>query len=79
MAQVTGIQLRDRRIAAGLVGLQVCGRAGITRGRLSDIERAYVMPRPDELARLTAALDDLIASKNRIDAVLAAEGWPAFP
>ncbi len=37
-------QLKRRRLAAAIPGNLLCGRAGISRTRLSDIERGYVSP-----------------------------------
>ncbi len=45
-------QLKRRRLAAAIPGNLLCGRAGISRTRLSDIERGYVAPSPGELQRL---------------------------
>lgn len=42
----------------------------------SDIERSYVVPSRQELAKIEAALMDLIRAKHRIKAVAAECGWP---
>ena len=55
-----GHQLRQRRLANNIPGLVVCSRAGVSRTRLSDIERGYVQPRDDEWIRLNRALNDLL-------------------
>jgi len=48
----------------------------MARSRLSDIERGYVTPGPEELARLDAALETLIQAKTIVDRVAASVGWP---
>jgi transcriptional regulator with XRE-family HTH domain len=71
-----GSELRDRRHAVGIVGSVVCAKAGITRSRLSDIERGYVTPSAEETGRINVALDDLARAKRKIAAIAAEEGWP---
>lgn len=70
--------LKTKRVAAGIPGSAVCLKAGIARSRLSDIERGYVHPRPEEAIRISAALEELIDAKIRIDAVAAEVGWPTL-
>jgi hypothetical protein len=48
----------------------------MARSRLSDIERGYVTPSPEELARTAAALGKLIEAKSSLDRVAASLGWP---
>jgi transcriptional regulator with XRE-family HTH domain len=74
-----GSDLRVKRIAAGIAGSLVCIKAGIARSRLSDIERGYVTPSTEELARIATALDDLIEAKSFLDRVAASVGWPTGP
>ena len=71
-----GHQLRQRRVAARIPGQILCNKVGISRGRLSDIEREYVQPRQEELARLNGALDELIAAREKVVAVAEEGGWP---
>jgi transcriptional regulator with XRE-family HTH domain len=68
--------IRTKRTAAGIAGNLVCKKLGMARSRLSDVERGYVTPSPEELARIDAALDELIRAKSAIDRVAAALGWP---
>jgi transcriptional regulator with XRE-family HTH domain len=56
--------------------LAVCRKAGISRSRLSEIERGYITPPPEELVQIDFALDELIRTKRKMAAVAAAEGWP---
>lgn len=72
-----GSELQVRRSAARIAGSLVCLRAGITRSRLSDIERGYVTAKPDEVARISSSLDDLERAKRKVAAIIAAEGWPS--
>jgi transcriptional regulator with XRE-family HTH domain len=71
-----GTQLRTKRNAAGIAGSLVCIKIGIARSRLSDIERGYVTAPEEEIARIDAALDDLVRAKRKIAAVAAEAGWP---
>ena len=73
---MSGTEFGKRRVASGIAGRLVSGRAGIERSRLSDIERGYVRPRPDELNRLERALNELIKAKGEVEKVAAEMGWP---
>ena len=65
--KMQGHQLRQRRVAARIPGQILCNKVGISRGRLSDIEREYVQPRQEELARLNGALDELISDGSIVN------------
>jgi hypothetical protein len=41
-----------------------------------DIERGYVAPSPEELARIAFALDELIEAESFVDRVAASVDWP---
>jgi transcriptional regulator with XRE-family HTH domain len=69
--------LKAKRAGAGIAGNVLCKKFGMARSRLSDIEQGFVTPSPEELARLSAALDELIEAKAFIDRVAASVGWPA--
>ena len=71
-----GSDLKTKRIVAGITGDILCAFAGISRTKLSAIERGCVVPKPEEARRISVALDRLIAAKARIDAVAAEVGWP---
>lgn len=73
---MTPQELRSKRMALALPGLVVCARAGIGRSRLSDIERGLVVPRPDELTRLSQAIESLATAQARMRKVAAEVGWP---
>lgn len=73
---IDAANLRIKRTAAGIAGNILCKKIGMVRSRLSDIERGYVTPQPDELARIDAALDELIRAKSVLQKTAAALGWP---
>jgi transcriptional regulator with XRE-family HTH domain len=68
--------LKLKRVTAGISGSVLCAKAKISRSRLSLIERGYTTPAPEEAARLSAVLDELIRAKSVIDQVAASVGWP---
>jgi hypothetical protein len=74
---MTGSEIRLKRVAARISGIVLSARAGISNSRLSLIERGELQVSPDEIGRISAALDLLVAAKARIDAVAAEVGWPA--
>jgi len=74
--RLTAQGLKAKRITAGIAGVLVCRKAGITRSRLSDIERGHVSCEPAELARISDALDFLTEAKAKIQRVAVEAGWP---
>jgi transcriptional regulator with XRE-family HTH domain len=68
--------IKAKRTAAGIAGNILCKKLGIARSRLSDIERGYVAASDPELARIDAALEDLIRAQFVIRKTAAALGWP---
>lgn len=73
---LTGEQLRVKRVQAGIAGAVVCVRAGISRSKLSEIERGLAKPSNEVLKHLEATVADLIRAKKRLAAVAEQEGWP---
>lgn len=69
-------ELKLKRVAAGISGTVLCAKAGISRSRLSLLERGYACASPEEAACINAALDQLIHAKTVIDKVAASMGWP---
>jgi hypothetical protein len=63
---MTAKNLRAKRVAAEIPGQAVCQRIGIPRSRLSDIEREYVIAKPDELRRIDEAIDEILCTKQRL-------------
>jgi hypothetical protein len=58
-------KLRARRKAAGIPAVRVATRADVERCRYSLLENGHLEPRPDELERLSAALQTLISERTR--------------
>lgn len=69
-------ELKSKRQAAEISGSVLCAKAGISRSRLSLIERGVVCPGPEETARIRGALEQLIEAKSVMDRVAALMGWP---
>jgi transcriptional regulator with XRE-family HTH domain len=63
---VTPRALRSKRTAAGIVGQSVCQIAGISRAKLSDIEREYVAATSEELQRIDAAINQILNTKEHV-------------
>jgi len=68
--------LKTRRLTAGISGSVLCAKIVLSRSRLSLIERGYLCPAPEELARINTALNRLIEAKLVIEQVAASVGWP---
>ncbi len=73
---LSGSELRDKRALARISGRVLCERAGVTRARLSEIERAYIQPPEAELERIEHALEDLIRAKHQMVDAARECGWP---
>lgn len=69
---MTANDLRAKRSAAGIPGYVVCHLVGVSRTKLSDIERGYVTASPEDLNRIEGAINKVLTAKQRI-ADLAAE------
>ena len=66
METVTPKNLRAKRAAAGIAGQAVCQLAGISRAKLSDIEREYVTPNPEELQRIDGAIEQILRTRQHL-------------
>jgi len=73
-ANVTAEKLRAKRTAAGIPGHAVCRVAGISRAKLSDIERGHASSAPEELQSIGAAIDQIIQARVRVRQLAAEEG-----
>jgi transcriptional regulator with XRE-family HTH domain len=73
---MNGQELRLKRVGARISGRLLCQRAALDRSRLSDIERGYVQPSPDELALISKALEELIKARERVVQFARECGWP---
>lgn len=71
---MSGPQLRAKRAEGRLDGYTVAGRAGITRTRLSDLERERFKPRPGELQKISDAIDQIAAERKRISELAESHG-----
>lgn len=74
---MTAQELRAERISQGISARLLAPRAKVSCSRLSDIERGYVAPSADELARIARSLKDLIVARRKLRAVAEEVGWPA--
>jgi transcriptional regulator with XRE-family HTH domain len=63
---VTATMIRARRAAAGIPGHAICQIAGISRAKLSDVERGYVTATPEDLHRIEAAIDGIIHTRQHL-------------
>jgi predicted transcriptional regulator len=68
--------LRSKRLSEEISAHLLARKAGVERARLSFIECGHVQATEDELRRLSAALDDLIAAKHKVQQVAKEVGWP---
>jgi transcriptional regulator with XRE-family HTH domain len=58
--------LRTKRAAAGIPGYAICQVAGISRAKLSDIERGYVTATVEDLLAVDAAIDGIIETRRHL-------------
>jgi predicted transcriptional regulator len=65
-SSVTGKDLRHKRRQFDLPGEMVCKRAGISRSRLSAIERGYLLPSGEEAQRIASAIKDLRRRQRKL-------------
>ena len=70
------IDIKQRRLVARIPGRLLCAKAGVDRSHFSDIERGYVRPSAEELARIEQALAELIEARQRVAQVAEEVGWP---
>jgi len=71
-----GTAIRNLRTTAGISGALLCLKTGISRSRLSEIERGYCHPDSQELEQINTALTELRAAKQQIQHFAASVGWP---
>ena len=74
---INGTTLRSKRIQHGIPGHIVCKRLGWVRSKLTVVERGYRDIPGEELARVDAALDQLIQTKAALLKTAASLGWPS--
>jgi transcriptional regulator with XRE-family HTH domain len=73
---MNGAVLRRKRISAEIPGALIATRTGISRGRLSEIERGLVCPTREEADHLNRVLDELIAAREKVAAEAERVGYP---
>jgi hypothetical protein len=73
---MTAADLRTKRAVAGIPGYAVCQVAGISRAKLSDVERGYVPASPEELQRIDDAIEQIVRTRQRLAALASDAGLP---
>jgi len=63
---LTTDELRAKRAAAGIPGHAVCQLSGISRARLSDIERGYLTASLEDLNRIDAAIERILSTRRQL-------------
>jgi transcriptional regulator with XRE-family HTH domain len=71
---VTASDLRAKRAASNISGQSVCRIARISRAKLSDIEREYISPTPEELQRIDGAINQILRTKQDLTGLAAKAG-----
>lgn len=71
---MTGADLKTKRSAAGISGYAICQIAGISRAKLSDVERGYVTAPPEELHRIDCAIDQVLNTRQHLAALATEAG-----
>jgi transcriptional regulator with XRE-family HTH domain len=73
---MTGEKTRPKRVASRTSGRSLCFWVNMHRSRLSNIERGYIQPSPDELSRIAGALDQLVEAREKVARFAEECGWP---
>jgi transcriptional regulator with XRE-family HTH domain len=63
---MTAKNLRAKRAAAGIPGHAVCQLAGISRAKLSDIERENVIGTPEDLQSIECAINQILRTRQHL-------------
>ena len=71
---MTASILRTKRAGAGIPGHAVCQLAGISRAKLSDLERGYVMGSPEDLRRIDCAIEQILRTRQHLAALATEAG-----
>jgi transcriptional regulator with XRE-family HTH domain len=71
---MSGHDLKQRRITSGVSGDTLCKRAGISRTKLSNIERGYVVLTPPDAEKIIQALDDIVSGREKLIALASSLG-----
>ena len=73
---ITGPSLQQQRLAHEIKSRAVATRAGLSIGRLSEIERGLIEASRDDLVRIDRALNELIRAQAAFREKAAEVGWP---
>jgi hypothetical protein len=73
---MTAEDLKTKRVVAGIPGYAVCQVAGLSRAKLSDIERGYVPATAEELQRIEGAIEQIVRTRQRLEALATEAGLP---
>ena len=71
---MTAADLKTKRAAAGIPGYAVCQVAGISRAKLSDLERGYVTGSPEDLSRIDCAIEQIQRTRQHLAALATEAG-----
>jgi transcriptional regulator with XRE-family HTH domain len=63
---MTAKNLRAKRAAAGIPGYAVCQLAGISRAKLSDVEREHVIATSEDLRRIDGAIEQIVRTRQHL-------------
>jgi transcriptional regulator with XRE-family HTH domain len=71
---MTAADLKTKRAAAGIPGYAICQVAGMSRAKLSDVERGYVLASPEELNRIDCAIEQILRTRLHLAALATEAG-----
>jgi transcriptional regulator with XRE-family HTH domain len=71
---MTAADLKAKRAAAGIPGYAICQVAGISRAKLSDVERGYVTASPEDLQRIDCAIEQIVRTRQHLAALATEAG-----
>jgi transcriptional regulator with XRE-family HTH domain len=71
---ISGKQLRAKRAAAGIPGHAISRKAGISRGKLSEVETGVCPIDSDLLQRIDAAIDAIVVDRTKLSELASKAG-----
>ena len=75
---ITASKLKSKRMAAGISGSLICQQTRMSRSRLSDIERGYVIPDSEELARIENVISEIVQNREKLVRLATKAGVPLY-
>jgi transcriptional regulator with XRE-family HTH domain len=72
--KMTAKNIRSKRAVAGIPGHAVCRLAGISRAKLSDIEREHVIATPEDLQCIDSAINQILRTRQHLTELAAEAG-----